>query len=653
MFKKIITLIRQEKVSLFIGSGFSYEAQAPTARQLCDAILSQFDDNKKREDHKKDSLQEVSNFYVEDICCGSRNSLIELLQKQFNFSPAKMDDHEALAKIPHFHNIFTTNYDTLLEDSYHKEDCQIIRKDADCAYLDNNKPVKVFKIHGDFINQDFVVITSSDYNSFFTNKPNPQMWDVVKHDFLTKNILFIGYSLEDDNILHLIRNISDSIGKNQKEKFLIAPGLNSIKIKKLRAMGVKYYDAVATVFLKELIDELKANIVKDFKHHDVSAETFTRFCNIHNIDPTVNLQEKRDNQIVNFKPLNSHKLQQEIKMTLGLKNKEILEKMDFEKYGVIGINSQIPNVPFIHFTGNDLLNCAYTINGIVVNDEITSILLGPEINDFPLTIRIPSRNFLEKVVAKSYRLRKGKVVLDIDCHIYKTKMTLEVEDNKERGTRINISFDFVFNETFTNNNEAIKWIDLISAFYSKEDIFIKEILSVPINTSVCKDMNFNNHFNEYKMYYENIKQIEILNGENFTIYNRCTEERYRTSCIIVSYLMHQPVIFNCPGGFDFSVEAKFDFIHEEPIKVGNVTSIVTTEDGHKSYELNDRTFVIPYVHDLFYSCIVRKAVKQEDGYIKIDYRYDSESYTKLFSDKSVDEEFPGLTMLESYRNLIE
>lgn len=188
------------KVSLFIGSGFSLEANAPSARMLCEAILSQIDDEQLREVHKDDSLADVSNFFVENVCNGSRNSLIEILQKQFEFKPGKMDDHQTLAKIPHFHNIFTTNYDTLLEDSYSKEDCLVIRKDADCAYLDNNKPVKVFKIHGDFINPDYVVITSKDYEDFFNNRVNTQMWDVVKHDFLTKNILFIGYSLEDDNI---------------------------------------------------------------------------------------------------------------------------------------------------------------------------------------------------------------------------------------------------------------------------------------------------------------------------------------------------------------------------------------------------------------------------------------------------------------------
>lgn len=34
------------------------------------------------------------------------------------------------------------------------------------------------------------------------------MWNLVETEFLTKHILFIGYSLEDNNILDIIKTIS-------------------------------------------------------------------------------------------------------------------------------------------------------------------------------------------------------------------------------------------------------------------------------------------------------------------------------------------------------------------------------------------------------------------------------------------------------------
>lgn len=218
MFEKLIRLVRKAKVSLFIGAGFSIEANAPSVSKLKSLILAEFDNNEQRKAHESDDLAELTDFFVEEICSGSRNELISIMKQAFEFTPTCMDDHKMLANIPHFNKIFTTNYDTLLEDSYPVSERDVVRNDENCAYL--NKPTAIFKVHGDFISPDSVVITTNDYNQFKKNRPNPSMWKLVETEFLTKNILFIGYSLEDNNILDLIKTISKNIKRNQKEMFL-------------------------------------------------------------------------------------------------------------------------------------------------------------------------------------------------------------------------------------------------------------------------------------------------------------------------------------------------------------------------------------------------------------------------------------------------
>ena len=56
MFERLIKLVRQEKVSLFIGAGFSIEANAPSVRQLKELILSEFDNDEQRNEHTNDGL---------------------------------------------------------------------------------------------------------------------------------------------------------------------------------------------------------------------------------------------------------------------------------------------------------------------------------------------------------------------------------------------------------------------------------------------------------------------------------------------------------------------------------------------------------------------------------------------------------------------
>ena len=105
----LIRLVRKEKVSLFIGAGFSLEAKAPSAWDLQQAILNELPSDDMKKEHAEDGLDTISQFFVEEVCEGSRAELMDLLQKQFEFEPECMNDHQALAAIDssfsqHFHN---------------------------------------------------------------------------------------------------------------------------------------------------------------------------------------------------------------------------------------------------------------------------------------------------------------------------------------------------------------------------------------------------------------------------------------------------------------------------------------------------------------------------------------------------------------------
>ena len=179
MFERLIKLVRQGKVSLFIGSGFSFEAHAPSVSDLKELILNEFDNDKLKEEHRNDGLAELTEYFVEEVCAGSRNELIGIMKKAFDFEPVCMDDHKLLASIPHFKTLFTTNYDTLLEDSYPECERRVIRNDEDCTY-DENKRVSIYKLHGDFTSPDSVVITTSDYKKYFTLSPEKFITDFLK-----------------------------------------------------------------------------------------------------------------------------------------------------------------------------------------------------------------------------------------------------------------------------------------------------------------------------------------------------------------------------------------------------------------------------------------------------------------------------------------
>lgn len=644
MFEELISLVRREQVSLFIGAGFSKEAGAPSVWDLQKAILGEIPDTEKRESHKDDKLADLSNFFVNEIHLGSRNPLMRILKKAFDFEPTCMDDHNLLAKIPHFRRIFTTNYDTLLEDSYSRNDVCVVRNDADCAYI--NKPFTVVKVHGDFTDPDSVVITSDDYKQFFAANKNPIMWNLVKTEFATKNILFIGYSLEDNNILDIIQKVSDAQGSNQNEMFLIAPGISPEKQAKLKELKVHYFDAVANVFLTQLIEELKEHITEDFKNKYISGETCTRFLKSYQILPTVQTPVQGNNAIKNVESTTEKPLQHQIQMSVKAEIGEKLKNLDFEKDGELVSNQFFPQRPCFRIAGENLLKCQHLVNGVVLTSDIKEILVSPVEKKFDLTFRIPSRDFLEMATAKVYILNDKAIRFDVDCDVYFMRIGLHIFQD---GSPATVTFNFDFKKQYKNNDNAIKWIEIPCALFANEDFIIQELSRFPLNLTSPLQSLENNNYECFKRYYKNVKRIELAIGKKFKVYNECTEQSWRIAAYICSYLYREPINVRCDDkdGLNFSTKTEKGGELIESFKVNDHISIVTTDERVFKYELNNQTFNIPFGYRILNSCQITNIQKEENGQIFIEFHYDRPTFLLLLSGKSMSEEFPDMKPLDA------
>ena len=159
-------------------------------------------------------------------------------------------------------------------------------------------------------------------------------------------------------------------------------------------------------------------------------------------------------------------------------------------------------------------------------------------------------------------------------------------------------------------------------------------------------------FNEYKLYYQNINEIEMLTGQKFKVYHECTEERYDCSRRVKAYLKHEYITVKRKDGCSLSFSIKDveygEFTNE--IKVNDSISIVSTSDHQLKMSLNERVFNIPYVHEVYDSCTVKDISPNELGKVKIDFLYPYSSYHVLYSNKSASVEYPGLKSLSSMTN---
>jgi hypothetical protein len=434
--------------------------------------------------------------------------------------------------------------------------------------------------------------------------------------------------------------------------FLIAPGFDDVNKKRLKGINISYIDSTAKEFLSQLKKGIDENIGPDYRHHDVTEATFTRYCEQHGFDPVVKRTEqiKKDNEIVNYAPLGGKGIEHKVNFTVKNQPKEMAQSFDFEKYGTFIKNRTLPfpDVPYIRFNGDDITNATHMVNGLVMTRGFREILVAPAINTIDLTIKVPGRNFMEKVKAQAYRLNDSKFVIQFDCHIYTVKIVFT--QKSDLGGGFSLSFTFDMKETYTDNNLALKWIDFVCAFFNKEDFYIKEISSTVFNTGKEYSTDIKHNFDDFKKYYEFIRYIEMNSDVDFKTYEQCTEHNLTEAYYIVSYLAHKPISCACKGGIKISTQELIcddDFVERAESK--QPVAIVSTDIEEKRYTLNGHTFVIPFTHNVYSPCEVTKIKKGRNGYMTADIKYDRDSYQIYFSSQAANDFFPDVKQFKEMK----
>ena len=98
--ERLFSKIRNEEVTLFIGSGFSLRGGAPSARDIINAIKKECPEIEQTE------LKDVARDYVQRLD-DDRERLIDLVQNLFPGHAICDDNQKALIRLPHFRKIFT------------------------------------------------------------------------------------------------------------------------------------------------------------------------------------------------------------------------------------------------------------------------------------------------------------------------------------------------------------------------------------------------------------------------------------------------------------------------------------------------------------------------------------------------------------------
>lgn len=611
--ERLIRRVRRNKVTLFIGSGFSIKAGAPSVSELISKLIE--DGDLTYDTTSKDlSLRDVASDFVEKE---GRHELMRCLVKHFSFTPTDTTDHVLLASIPHFKTIFTTNYDSLIEDAFSKGQCVVLTASQACSNSDC-APVNVYKIHGDLTtlsNTESIIITNEDYENYFNKESLKGLWEDLRYAFRHSYVVFIGYSLADDNILDIIKSVRNDLSGNVKGMYLISPHIHEARKQQLQSYGITYIKLTGEQFLNKLKKSIDDTIVKDFKESNLEDNSvFYEYLHRKGLNPSIQFGDGANtiDKISGYKGATVSP-QLNIKITA-----EVADAINQRMYNA---SQCIPGTKFIlpayQIDASSLIDGELRYNGVLFGSKIDwkDLLVIPPHQLLEWTIKIPSIGFMERTKVCVFHKEKNSVVFKFDVKIGEISVLLRFENNVPSG-KVDIETEFY--DIYESSSEALHWIELPIALYNGVHVNF-QFFGIEEESH---DEHTLNEFKRAKLYYQTIKQLELENDVHFTEYNNYSKNGLMCALILKSYLNKHGIGYPLVKTFNCELETSPRNMEAQKLIKKSGPNVMAVSYVDFQGNLNGYEFKIPYVNICLQHCIVtdyhliegnRYALKMEDN----------------------------------------
>lgn len=228
----------------FVGAGFSSTLGMPNWEKLLKSLSEEvvtdmtFDEIKEFANH--DYLQIAEYLFIRsDKRIGPLRHVIERL---LNAGPTRphSPSHVELVNLG-ARQIYTTNYDDLLERTYKELDVatSLVALPKDIAVLDSDK-VQIVKYHGDLRHESTLVLTESAY---YRRLDLESPMDLkFRSDILGRSVLFMGYSFRDLNIrliwFKLMQMMQDIPMDDRRPSYIVKLGPNPVQDALFKDVGL-------------------------------------------------------------------------------------------------------------------------------------------------------------------------------------------------------------------------------------------------------------------------------------------------------------------------------------------------------------------------------------------------------------------------------
>lgn len=213
-YKTFLNSLDAGDAAIFIGAGMSRPSGFVDWKELLREVAEEVG----LDVDKESDLIAVAQYHLN--AKSNRARLNQKLIEEFTKDAKPSENHRLIASLS-IRSIWTSNYDTLIEDAF-KE----LQKRPDVKSTQPNlsqsvpgRDVTIYKMHGDISQPQDAVLTKDDYETYATKRG--LFIEKLQGDLVSKTFLFLGFSFTDPNIDYILARLRVFLGQNPREHFCI------------------------------------------------------------------------------------------------------------------------------------------------------------------------------------------------------------------------------------------------------------------------------------------------------------------------------------------------------------------------------------------------------------------------------------------------
>jgi hypothetical protein len=258
--------VQSRKCIIFVGSGLSSAAGYPSWPELITALVDEAKNVPNTRTEGLDKYVAAHDYLTLAEFARSRlsqNQYASILKRLLDKPVRPSEAHKLIAKTD-FRGLITTNYDRVLETTLtltrgwapNSFTPEVVSALAVALY---NPEFFVFKVHGDIGSAESIVLTSQDYDRLILRSPHVRSF--LQAVFLNYTVLFVGYSLRDQDFQLVLRELALVFEGYTATHYAVIPDAGSFEtdhlLSRLNIRAIPYSSANGHSAVVDILAELQ------------------------------------------------------------------------------------------------------------------------------------------------------------------------------------------------------------------------------------------------------------------------------------------------------------------------------------------------------------------------------------------------------------